>query len=231
MITLISLSDGLHTLIEDAESYADIMKYEDEKINVEIHLTDSRESATLIVGNEISLIEGSHNPDMRITMEADIFNRILSGEADFGALIGRSKMSDIRPINGEFLNPKKSSQLMEVLYAFMTVFFTPGKVKIRQLRKDFAGDAHGAHPIPIVYWDGVRYAWYVINKGEILNEAGERDSYPQAFVLLKGEGTVSLENIQIDIEPNKVIYIPKNAVHKIIAKEEIELLWLAWNTP
>jgi mannose-6-phosphate isomerase-like protein (cupin superfamily) len=231
MMVSYTLFDGLARLIEDAESYIDTIKIEDDKINVEIQLTDSGESATLLVSDNITLVEGSQNPDMRITMEAAIFNKILAGEADFGALIGRSKMSDIRPINGEFINPKKSYQLMEILYTFMTVFFTPGKVKIKQLRAELAGDAHGAHPIPLVYWDGVRYAWYSINKGEILNEAGEKDPYPQAVIFLKGKGQIYLDDVSLDIEHNKIIYIPMNVIHKIEAYEHTELLWIAWNTP
>ena len=198
LINLVALIDGLSSLCEDAELYKQVMFREDE-IRVEVKLTDTDDSATLIIGRELSLLKGSSGPDLRLTMTSKIFNQVMSGEADFGALIGRSKMSDVRPINWEFLNQDKLSQCMEVLYTFMTVFFTPGKVKTRRLSERLAGEAHGAHPMPLVYWDGVRYAWYLVKKGEVLNESLERDSYPQAFIVLKGKGEISLGNTRMDL--------------------------------
>jgi mannose-6-phosphate isomerase-like protein (cupin superfamily) len=229
-IDLVNLLDGLRSLCEDAELYKQVMLREDE-VQVEVRLTDTDDSATLIIGQDLSLLKGSSEPDLRLTMTSNIFNQVMSGEADFGALIGRSKMSDIRPINGEFLNPDKLSQCMEVLSTFMTIFFTPGKKKTRRLSESLAGEAHGAHPIPIVYWDGVRYAWYLVKKGEVLNESLERDPYPQAFIILKGKGKISLENTKMDLETNRVYYIPSNMAHQIIPIEDVELLWIAWKTP
>ena len=227
---MVGLFEGLLRLTEDAGAYMDLMRLDDE-IRIEFYLIDSGETATLVVGQEITVKEGSKNPDCRLTMEKKILDRILVGDADFGALIGRSKMSEVRPIDGEFLNKEKFPQIMQVIYTLMTVFFTPGKVKIKQLREELAGDAHGARPIPIVYWDGIRYAWYVIKEGEILNEAGEMDPYPQVIILLKGNGIATLGDEKFNIEPGKALYIPRNIVHQIEAREDIELIWLAWQTP
>jgi len=83
----------------------------------------------------------------------------------------------------------------------------------------------------LVYYDDLRCAWYAIKKGEVLNEAGERDPYPQAIVVLKGEGVIVVGDERLDLEPQTVVYIPKNALHQIEASEDVEALWLAWQAP
>lgn len=225
------LVEGLCKLTEDAVHYMDLMTLEDEEIRIELSLIDSEEKATLVVGRGIKTLEGSVDPDVRLTMEKKIYEDIIAGDADFGALIGRSRMSEARPIDGEFLKPDKASAAMEVIKTMMTVFFTPGRIKVKRLRKELAGEAHGAHPIPLVYHDDLRYAWYAIKKGEVLNEAGEADPYPQVVVILKGEGVMLIGDEKLDLEPQMVAYIPKDVLHQIEASEDVEILWLAWQAP
>lgn len=225
------LLGGLIRFTRDAEAYKDLMRIEDSEIRIEIHLIDSGESATLIVGQEISVMKDSVDLDLRLTMEKQVFDSIQTGDADFGALIGRSKMTDVRPINGEFLNQEKIPLVMEVLKTLMTLYFTPGKTKMKQLRNELGGDAHGAHPIPLVYWDNIRFAWYLIRQGEVLNEAEERDPYPQVVVVLEGKGIVRIGDERFELEPKMVLYVPRNVIHQIEASEDVEVIWLAWLIP
>lgn len=222
---------GLNSLLDEATAYKDLLTRDEFTIKIEIILTDTSESATLVIGQHIILEEGSHEPDLRLTMESDTFNAILEGEADFGALIGRSKLSDSRPINIQFLNPDKSTEIIDSLYTLMTVFFTPGRVKLKKLNEEMAGEAHGAHPIPLVYWNGIRYAWYLVKKGETLNESGESDPYPQVLTVVNGKGTVIIGKEIIEVSSKTVIYIPTNTIHQITAHEDLELMWMAWKTP
>jgi len=200
---MVSLMDGILKLIEDAELYLDLVGLEEDSINVEITFTDTNESVTLIVNQNISAIKGIQKPDYKLTMTSINFNKILDGEADFGALIGRSKMTDIRPINIEILNHEKTEAIMSNFYSLMTVFFTPGKLKTKKLNEKYAGEAHGAHPIPLLYWNGVRCAWYKLKKGETANEAGEIDPYPQLFIPLKGEALITVGESTFEVELNR----------------------------
>jgi len=226
---LVNLIDGLNQLITEAKAYSDQFTM-DAPINIEIKLTDTMETAILRVHQEITLNNGP-SPDLRLYMTQETFTRIMEGKADFGAMIGRSKLSDKRPIDFELINPSKTSKIMGALYPLMTMFFTPGIIKVKTLNKSMAGEAHGAHPIPLVYWNGIRYAWYHIDKGETLNVAGEKDPYPQTFQIIKGTGVAQIGEKSLDIYPGQAIYVPANVEHKIKAYENIELLWLAWKTP
>ena len=102
---------------------------------------------------------------------------------------------------------------------------------MRELRPELAGEAHGVHPIPIAYWDGLRAAWYVVKKGEAMNEEGERDPYPQAVVVLKGKGIFVLDEAEMDLRPSTVIYVPPNSLHQMKVEEDVEAIWIAWKTP
>jgi mannose-6-phosphate isomerase-like protein (cupin superfamily)/putative sterol carrier protein len=229
MKTSMTLIEGLQKLVEDSDKYIDQLLV-GKLIKLEIKLTDTNERVTLAVGKELTVEVGSHEPDLELTMNSETLQKILDGEADFGALIGRSKLSDNRPINIIIRKLENKTDAIRVLYSLMTLFFTPGKLKAKKLKKQMAGEAHGAHPIPIVYWNGVRYAWYFIKEGETLNEAGEVDPYPQVFVILNGEGIAQIGDQDIDLSPEMAVYIPINTIHRIVAKQDLTLMWLAWKT-
>ena len=224
------LVEGLRKLVEDSEHYSDHIQRE-APINIEFHLTDTDEKATLTISKTLSVNQGSHNPDIKLTMKKETFNKIISGESDFGSMIGRSKISDKRPIDMKFINRDKTKQIMSTLYALMNHFFFFLRLKVKKLDKKFAGYAHGAHPIPLVYWDEIRSAYYHIDEGETLNEAGEKDPYPQVLVLIKGEGVAYIGGKMVEVSAGEAVYIPVNTIHKITAEEDMELIWIAWKTP
>ncbi|NIO00158.1 MAG: hypothetical protein GTN93_33615, partial [Anaerolineae bacterium] len=77
---------------------------------VGVRLTDTGEASTLVLGEEIAVTDGLDRAHVVIAMESAVFAGLLAGEADFGALIGRSRASDVRPINLEFLDPSKAAE-------------------------------------------------------------------------------------------------------------------------
>jgi mannose-6-phosphate isomerase-like protein (cupin superfamily) len=224
------LIEGLVRLVKESELYIDQLMTES-PIQIGFKLLDTNEEASLIIQDKITVQEDTENSIGILTMQSSTFNKILKRKADFAALIGRSRMSDIRPINYEIKIPERFAEAFEVVKALMNVFFIPGRVKIRDLRKELAGSAHGAHPIPIAYWNGLRYAWYHVPAGEVLNRDEEKDPYPQVFIILKGHGYLELEEESLVLELGKAYYIPPNGIHKLHAETDIEMTWLAWDTP
>ena len=67
-----------------------------------------------------------------------------------------------------------------------------------------------------------------MKKGEILNKEGERDPWPQLFMILQGKGKCVVGGMELGIEPSLVVYVPKNTVHQLMAEEDTTLIWLAW---
>ena len=223
------LFDTLTQLLEDSELYADLLHIFPEDINVGIELTDTAETATLVLGEKQSVEEGLQDIAFKITLTSDILGKIMKREADAFALAGRSHIKEKRPIDFELLDQKRFPEIMETIKGLATFFLNPGKIKTKQLQLNLAGEAHGARPIPIVYWKGLRYAWYHIPADSILNEDGEKDPWPQAFLVLKGNGKVHILDEVLELQPEVVYYIPRNCTHQVHAKEDVELLWIAWD--
>lgn len=221
----------MNKLLKEASLYLDLIKTNKGEIRISIELLDTREVATLTLGEKIEVIDGSVNPDCKISMKRQVLKDIVEGRADVFALAGRGRADEVRPIEFEIYNKERLKEIWETVRTLLTYFFIPGRIKVRNLRPELAGYAHGAHPIPILYWNGLRFAWYIVKAGEILNKEKTKDPWPQMFIILKGKGKVIIQDEQFEIKPNTVIYIPRNSIHQITAKEDVELFWMAWQTP
>ncbi len=221
------LVDEIKRIINEAELYMDLIVPEDE-LRACFELVDTGEAVTVVLKEEPEVVEGPIDPDARFFTTRPVFDSILRGEADIFSLTARAKMTDVRPVNFEILTEEKAALIWEVGKAMLTYLFTPGKVKVKSLAPELAGEAHGAHPIPLVYWDGMRSSWIYLKRGEVLNVEGERDPWPQLFVILKGRGRAIIGDEEFDVDPNMVVYIPMSSVHQVEALTDIELIWLAW---
>ena len=221
------LVDEMKRVIDEAELYMDLIVPEDE-VRACFELIDTGEAVTIVLKKEPEVVEGSIDPDARLFTTRPVFESILRGEADIFSLAARAKMTDVRPVNFEILTEEKAALIWEVGKAMLTYLFIPGRVKVKILAPELAGEAHGAHPIPLVYWDGLRSSWIYLKRGEVLNVEGEKDPWPQLFVILKGQGRAIIGDEEFDVEPNRVVYVPVNSVHQLRAVSDIELIWLAW---
>ena len=219
----------LETLLEDAEFYMDLIKPTEGELKICVELTDTGEAATLILGDEPEVSEGCvEDADGKVSMENEVLTNILMRKADAFALAARARMDEKRPVEFEIFKKERAKEIWEVGKAFLTYFFVPGRIKIKQLKPGLAGQAHGAHPIPLAYWNGFRSSWILVKKGEILNKEEEKDPWPQLFIVLEGRGKGIVGDTQFEAEPKMVVYIPKNTIHQLIAEEDMNVIWLAW---
>jgi mannose-6-phosphate isomerase-like protein (cupin superfamily) len=222
--------DAVKKLLEDVSLYEDLLLVHKGIMKAGVELVDTDETATLTLADKASVVAGLVDPDFKISMESQTFWRIMQGKADAFALAGRARSDEARPIEFQVYNKERGKEAWETIRALLTYFFTPRKIKVKRLHLELAGEAHGAHPIPLVYWNGLRYSWYLVKNGEILNKEREKTPYPQMFIIIKGKGKVIIGNEEFEIKPKTAVYIPRNSVHQIIAKEDVELIWLGWQT-
>lgn len=225
------LIKSLRNLMDDVELYSDLLYTYPDSISVGVEMTDTSETATIHLGKKSGIEEGFHDISFKIMMTSEILEKCMKGQVDVFALAGRGHIDQVRPVSFEFIDKNRVNESLETLYAMAMYFFNPGRIKSRTLSLDFAGEAHGARPIPLVYWQGVRYAWYYVAAGQILNEDGEKDPYPQAFVVLKGRGRLEMEDHEVDTIPQRTYYIPRNCLHRVHSDEDMELMWIAWDAP
>ncbi len=229
---MVGLVESLRKLQKDSRFYNDLLHESENPLRLAVELTDTGETATMILkqgDGVVSIEEGVSSVSLKITLDSATLQRILDEEADAFALAGRSSMDEVRPINFEFLERDRAKDSMEAIKSLATFFFLPGRIKTKKLAVERAGEAHGAKPIPIVYWQGLRLAWYRIPSDTTLNEEGEHDPWPQAFVILAGTGTVRIEEEEQELAPNTVYYIPRNVLHQVKAVSDVDLIWIAWD--
>jgi mannose-6-phosphate isomerase-like protein (cupin superfamily) len=50
-------------------------------------------------------------------------------------------------------------------------------------------------------------------------------------IILKGRDKFIVEDMEVAVEPSTAIYMPKNSLHQLRAEEDVEAIWLAWQTP
>jgi mannose-6-phosphate isomerase-like protein (cupin superfamily) len=217
-------------LLKDTSPYADLIRTNRHEIRVSVELTDTGETATLVLGEKIDVVDGSVNPDGKLSMTRQVLESIAERRADAFALAARGRSDEVRPIEFEVYSKESSKELWETEAALLTYFFAPGPIKVKGLSPELAGYAHGAHPIPIVYWNGLRSAWYFVRAGETLNKEGTRHSWPEMFIILRGKGRAIVRDEQFEIKPNTAIYIPRNSIHQVMTEEDVELFWMAWQT-
>jgi hypothetical protein len=221
--------DVLRRMLEDSSLYLDLIRGEMPEFRACIRLGDLDEAATIVIGEEADIVEGCISPDLEMKMDSETLERILQGRADAFALAARARWNEERPVELKI----NREEALESGRALLTYLFAPegvGKIRMRRMCEELAGEAHGGHPIPLIYWNGLRSSWYLVKSGEILNREGERDPWPQLILVLRGRGRAKIHEEEFEVKPKMAIYIPKNCVHQIVAEEDMELIWISWQS-
>ncbi|RLG51256.1 MAG: hypothetical protein DRO00_07430 [Thermoproteota archaeon] len=213
-------------LADDALLYTSLLRAGLDVVRGCIELADTGEAVTVVVGDVVEVVEGCVDPDFKIPMDSGVFKKIFKGETDVFALSVKARAGETRPVEFELYSEDEC--VLEACRAFFTYLFVPGRIKVKSLTSELAGRAHGAHPIPLIYWDGFRSAWYLVRAGEVLNRESVTHPWPETFIILRGRGRAVVGDEKFDLKPGMVIYIPPNLVHQVWAEENVELIWMAW---
>lgn len=227
------LKAALENLLESASYYMDMIRATvSSETRVCFELADTGESATLIFGKEVYAEDGCSSPDLKMSFDSSLLRDALEGRADLYSLAARASRLERRPVETRFLNRGRLDELLELCDAVRMYLFLPGKIKLRHMGCQLAGEAHGGHPVSLVNWNGMRCSYILLYKGDVLNEEGERDPWPQLFIVLTGEGSARIGDEKLQVLPGMAIYIPRNAIHQLEPlNENLELIWIAWNAP
>jgi mannose-6-phosphate isomerase-like protein (cupin superfamily) len=171
--------------------------------------------------------------DARFTlkMSPETLRRIYERELTALTAAGRARMSDPAPLDIEL--PAGTGFTQEVqaeIYAFLQHFFNPTWPEVIPLGEEHARVVHDAHAIPLFYHPGSRSAWYQVNPGEHVNEPGDKNTFPQAFIFIKGEGRATIGDTTLDVRAGEAVYVPPGADHIIRNESDgpLEMIFLAW---
>lgn len=202
---------------------------------INFYLADSSEAYhVLFSNNEFEIIDGStdsYNLSFHSTKEH--YNKMFRGDMTALTSMGQATSSDPIPLNFDVKKPITDNATNDFLF-FAQRFFNKTPYDLVKLGEDHAREVHGGLAIPIFYQKaediGVRSAWYQINKGEQVNEPGDTNSFPQYFIITKGQGFAKIGADTIPVKANEAYFIPPDHDHVLWneSEEPITFIFLAW---
>ncbi|MCK4413313.1 MAG: cupin domain-containing protein [Candidatus Eisenbacteria sp.] len=213
--------------------YADAVP-ESSALVVQFRLTEP-DTAYYIEVRPVRVVEshpGTHaSPSLTLTMSAATLHRIHDGTLT--AFTAAAKAAADRPALLEFTVHAAIEQVGDptsAMLGFLQHFFTPSRPERIVLDEAHARVIHGAHAIPLYYAVGFRSAWYKIKPGQQLNEPGDTNPFPQAFVIIGGQGRAKIGDVEVEVRPGESYYIPPGSDHILWPAGEagLKVIWLAW---
>ncbi len=145
--------------------------------------------------------------------------------------LSKAKGSDYAPLDFKLVEDLEvTPEVRTQLYTFLQHFFNPSVPERILLGEEYSRVVHGGHAIALYYHPGFRSGWYLLKKGEKLNEPGDTNPYPQAFIFIEGEGFAKIGDRTIRVKTGESYYIPPNSDHVVWTESDkpLILIWLAW---
>ena len=216
-----------------AESFKDKISH-DFSLVAQLDIRDRNESWHVIVekGQKVTVARGVHKQALCFFYTtADTLRLIYEGKMTAATAASKAKGSDQPPLDlklaeGLEFTPEVRTQL----YTFLYHFFNPSFPERILLGEEHSRLVHGGNVIALYYNPGFRSAWYLLKKGEKLNEPGDTNPFPQAFIFIDGEGFAKIGDKTIKVRKGESYYIPPDSDHVVWTESDrpLILIWLAW---
>ena len=220
-------------LTDFADSYLQKANLQGEFI-VQFEFQEEGESWYIVFQEDESpQIRSGLNPNARFTfiLSEETLGKLYRGEISPMTAAGRAHISETAPLDfrlGEGLS--LTTEIYLELIEFNQQFFNPTSPSLIKLGIDHSRVVHGGHAVAMFYAKGFRSAWYQLEKGDQLNEPGDTNPFPQAFIFLSGAGRARIGVDEIDIKLNEAYLIPPGTEHIVWNEhdEPLTLIFLAW---
>lgn len=198
---------------------------------IQFNIGDSGENILIdIRDGEVHISHGiDEGVDIVIGTTTETIQDIHEGKITAFAAAGKADPSEPAPLDWRIGGGFVPAKMRNIYYTLMHFFHTEEPEKIK-LGEEHSRMVHGGHAIPLYYHPGFRSAWYMIKKGERLNEPGDTDPFPQGIVVIDGEGYAKIGDKTVEIKKNESYYIPPNSDQVLWTdnEEPLVIIWLAW---
>jgi mannose-6-phosphate isomerase-like protein (cupin superfamily) len=228
-----SASGAAEMLHNFAEAYSETSP-SDTALVVQLNISPPGDSwcVSIQANGVVDLREGKHEtPAMSITMSEETLARIHQGDMTAFTAGAKGTGADSAPLELEFHAPaERLSDPKGTMLAFIQHFFVRERPERILLGEEHSRIVHGAHSIPLYYASGFRSAWYKVKDGQRLNEPGDVNPFPQAFIIVSGKGRAKIGDSEISVRAGESYFIPPGADHVLWSEPggSLEVVWLAW---
>jgi len=218
-----ALAENFRNKIDD--KYSTIVQFE---------ILDNEEFWNVVVQPErrVTVNEGRHEQaQFFISITADTLRLIYDGKMTAMTAAGKAGASERPPLDvGLAEGLEFTPEIRTQFYTFLYHFFNVSEPERILLGEEYSRMVHGGHVCALYYHPGFRSAWYMLKKGEKLNEPGDTNPHPQAFVFIEGEGFAKIGDKTVPVKAGESYYIPPNSDHVVWTESEkpLVLIYLAW---
>lgn len=204
---------------------------------VNFQLTDKELGYHLIISDLKYSIEEGVSDSANFTFKASLahYNKMYRGEMTALTSMGQATGLDSIPLEPDIHKPiADDGNVINDCLFFSQRFFNTSPFDKIILREENSRVIHGGHAIPIFYQKtdeiGVRSAWYQINKGEQVNEAGDTNPFPQYFIITRGNGFVKIGKDTVAVKANEAYFVAPGNDHVFWneSDEPLEMIFLAY---
>jgi len=184
-------------------------------------------------GEEVPEVEQGPHVGARFTfvLSPDTLVQLYQGDLSPLTAAGREHISKPAPLDfrlGEAV--ELTPDVYREMILFMQRFFNRSSPEKIIFGEEHTRKVHGGHAAAMFYDQGFRSAWYLLKEGERLNEPGDRNPFPQAFVFLSGKGRARIGKDMVNVQAGEAYYIPPQSEHIVWNEREepLTLFFLAW---
>lgn len=237
----ISYGQGQNAKISDVdqilEAMGEVFKSkidEHYSVIVQFDITDKKESWHVIVeeGRKVSVGKGPHEgAGFFVITTSDTLRLIHDGKMTAMTAGGKATGADHAPLDIKLAEGLKfTPEIRTQFYTFLHHFFNPTVPERILLGEEYSRVVHGAHVVALYYHPGFRSAWYLVKKGEKLNEPKDTNPFPQAFIFIEGEGFARIGDRTVKVKAGESYFIPPNSDHVVWTESDkpLILIYLAW---
>jgi mannose-6-phosphate isomerase-like protein (cupin superfamily) len=175
---------------------------------------------------------GEHpNPEFIVVTTTELLRRLRSGSISPLTAAGRENLRQKAPLDFRLPDGVAFSQeLYHRIVLFTQRFFNPHPGEPVLMEEDASRVVHGGHVVGLYADVGFRSGWYLLKPGEQLNEPGDTNPFPQAFVILAGSGVAEIAGTTHAVQASNAYYVPPGAEHVVrpSANGSLTLIWFAW---
>jgi mannose-6-phosphate isomerase-like protein (cupin superfamily) len=216
-----------------AESFKNKIK-DDFSAVAQFDIRDKKESWHVVVekGRNVTVGKGPHQEARYFFFTTtDTLGLIYEGKITAATALSKAGGSDCAPLDLKLAEGLEFTPEVRIqLYTFLYRFFNPSIPERILLGEEYSRSVHGGNVVVLYYHPGFRSAWYLLKKGEKLNEPGDTNPFPQAFVFIEGKGFAKIGDKTIEVRKGESYYIPPDSDHVVWTEsdEPLILIWLAW---
>jgi hypothetical protein len=174
--------------------------------------------------NEVVLKSGQPaQPTWHFAIEdAEYLRQLDRGEASFGALAGKARMSDEVPVDVAFMPgyTPDSRTPGGAFYATFTAvgfhFWYRGAPEIVPFGSQKMREIHGADSAALYYQPGLRTIWFSIKSGQHANRGGGGvGPWKKLLVFVNGAGKALIGDKTVDVKAGDRLFVPPRATNEV----------------